>query len=369
MDHAQAYRELEKQLIQSGYFSAAYFNKLHDILVADDHNPQVLMQVFQRKDSQVLCGMRLVREILQPVSKDLKIRSLEDGAVINNMDTVMTIEGPLQAFAHLESVYLGYLARGTRVASRTHDVVSAANGTPVIFMADRFDTPNAQIIDGYAAHIGGIRKMATDAHGEIVGLSGMGTMPHALIAAYGGDTVRAAKRYAEYYPDEKATVLVDFDNDCVNTTLACAEAIGKRLGAVRLDTSGSNVDESVLSQYQAAQSGYMSEDALKAYKGVCALLVWNVRRALDSVGREDVKIIVSGGFNAEKITRFEQGKDGSLTGSPDLYGRRVPVDVYGVGSNLIKGGVDFTADIVKVDGVDCSKVGRGYRENPLMIEW
>jgi nicotinate phosphoribosyltransferase len=80
--------------------------------------------------------------------------------------------------------------------------------------------------------------------------------------------------------------------------------------------------------------------------------VWNVRRALDNAGFPRVKIYVSGGFTAEKIAAFERDQ--------------VPVDGYGVGSSLFQGRFDFTADVVKVEGKPCAKVGRQYRPNPRL---
>jgi nicotinate phosphoribosyltransferase len=65
-----------------------------------------------------------------------------------------------------------------------------------------------------------------------------------------------------------------------------------------------------------------------------------------------VHIVVSGGFDAEKILRFEQ--------------EGAPVDAYGVGSSLLRGHNDFTADIVRVDGRPCAKVGREERPNPRL---
>ena len=100
--------------------------------------------------------------------------------------------------------------------------------------------------DGYAAYISGALGVSTDANAEWWGSRGMGTVPHALIAAYGGDTVLATKKFAEYIdPSVNVISLVDFDNDCVGTSLAVARALGNRLWGVRLDTSGTLVDASV----------------------------------------------------------------------------------------------------------------------------
>jgi nicotinate phosphoribosyltransferase len=62
--------------------------------------------------------------------------------------------------------------------------------------------------------------------------------------------------------------------------------------------------------------------------------------------------VASGGFTAARIHEFES------TG--------VPVDAYGVGSSLIRGANDFTADVVRVDGRPCAKVGRRYSPNPRL---
>jgi nicotinate phosphoribosyltransferase len=87
-------------------------------------------------------------------------------------------------------------------------------------------------------------------------------------------------------------------------------------------------------------------------RGVNERLVWKVREALDRDGFERVKIVASGGFSVEKITRFEEAG--------------VPVDAYGVGSSLIRGENDYTGDIVMTDGRPSSKVGRTYRPNPRL---
>ena len=132
------------------------------------------------------------------------------------------------------------------------------------------------------------------------------------------------------------TVLVDFENDSVRTALEVADALGERLWGVRLDTSESLVDRSLWDEMGDFDP-----------RGVNERLVWKVREALDRDGFERVKIVASGGFTIEKIREFEQ--------------KQVPVDAYGVGSSLIRGSNDFTADIVLTDGKPSAKVGRRYR--------
>ncbi len=194
----------------------------------------------------------------------------------------------------------------------------------------------------YAAHIAGAIGVSTDAQASWWGSEGIGTVPHALIAAYDGDTVLASRKFAEQSdPSIRLITLVDFDNDCVGTSLAVARELGDRLYGVRLDTSETLVDKSVIPQMGTFKP-----------TGVNPQLVRNVRRALDAGGYRQVKIVVSGGFTVEKIRDFEE--------------HDIPVDAYGVGSSLFQGRFDFTADVVMLEGKPCAKVGRAYRPNPRL---
>jgi len=336
--------DLPVEKLRDGYYTDAYFNHARDTLLADGRRPRVVAQAFQKRDAWV-GGMDEAVAILKLASHDwsaLTVHALRDGDRITPYEPVLTIEGDYTLFAHLETVYLGVLARRTLVTTNVVSVLEAANGKPVIFMPARHDHWRVQTGDGYAAHLAGRivgREVGvtTDEQASWWGGKGVGTVPHALIAAYGGNTVLAATRFAEWAPDDlNVTVLVDFENDSVATALAVARALGERLWGVRLDTSESLVDRSLW-------------DELGDFKptGVNERLVRKVREALDADGFERVKIVVSGGFTVDKIRAFEANG--------------VPVDAYGIGSSLIRGANDFTADIVLTDGRPSAKVGRRYR--------
>jgi nicotinate phosphoribosyltransferase len=335
--------------IRDGYYSDAYFNFTRELLEAEGHRPRVLMQVFQKRES-LLGGIDEAIAILQrcagryragqwvPGWDELEVHALHEADAIAPQETVMTIEGDYALFAHLETVYLGALARRTLVMRNVRDVVAAARGKPILFMPARHDHWLVQTGDGWAAHEAGAIGVSTDANASWWGGRGVGTVPHGLIAAYGGDTVAAARAFAgRYARTMNVTVLVDFDNDSVTTAVEVAAALGEDLWGVRLDTSEALVDAAL---------------APGGPPGVNPELVRRVRAALDDAGHERVRIVVSGGFTAEKIAAFEQ--DG------------VPVDAYGVGSSLVRGSNDFTADVVMVDGRPCAKVGRPHRPNPRL---
>jgi nicotinate phosphoribosyltransferase len=336
--------------IRSGYYSDAYFNYTKSLLEADDHHPQVLMQVFQREEA-ILGGIDEAVAVLKQCSGhrgpdgrwvngfgDLAVHALHEGDPVSPWETVMTIEGDYSLFAHLETVYLGCMARRTLIMKNVRAVVEAARGKPILYFPARHDHWLVQTGDGWSAHVAGAIGVSTDAQASWWGGRGVGTVPHGLIAAYGGDTVLAARKFAERFArDMNVTVLVDFDNDSVRTALEVAEALGDDLWGVRLDTSDRLADLALQRRYGDA-----------APTGVDAALVELARAALDERGFANVKIVASGGFTAERIEVFEDAG--------------VPADAYGVGSSLLRGANDFTADVVR----PVAKAGREYRPNPRL---
>jgi len=342
---------LPVERIRDGYYSDAYFNYTKALLEGEDRHPHVLLQVFQRKEA-VLGGVAEAIAVLKhgagrrgpdgrwaPGFKALEVRALHEGDPLSPWETVMTIEGDYSLFAHLETVYLGCMARRTLVMRNVRGVVEAARGKPILFFPARHDHWLVQTGDGWAAHVAGAIGVSTDAQASWWGGRGVGTVPHGLIAAYGGDTVAAATEFADRFVDEmNVTVLVDFENDSVRTALEVADALGDKLWGVRLDTSERLVDRSLwhdMGEFRPT--------------GVNQVLVGRVRSALDAAGQENVKIVVSGGFDAAKIRAFEEAG--------------APVDSYGVGSSLLRGQNDFTADVVMVEGRPCAKAGRTYKSN------
>ncbi len=273
---------LPVEKMREGYYSDKYFVRTRELLLKDKHRPCVTMQVFG-KGHAFLGGIDEAIAILKLCSvqwEEVQAYALYDGDEIEPWETVLLIEGPYDAFAHLETLYLGVLARRTKVGTNTRRVVEAAQPKQVMFFPARHDHWLVQTGDGYAAHIAGAIGVSTDAQASWWGSEGIGTVQ----------------------------------------TL---------------------VDKSVIPQMGTFKP-----------TGVNPQLVWNVRRALDREGFLQVKIVVSGGFTVEKIRQFEE--------------QGVPVDMYGVGSSLFRGRFDFTADVVRVEGKPCGKVGRPYRPNPRL---
>jgi len=332
-------------------------------------------------------------------SDRLEVWAVQDGATVKyegdptKIQPVIKVRGRYRDFALLETPSLGILTRSSRVATNVYETLVAASGKPVLFFPARFDVHEVQAADGYAYNIALQRFnrdhehelgafVSTDAQGDWWGGAGGGTVAHAAIASFLGDTAEAMMEFSRILPAQTPRIaLVDFNNDSVRDSLRVLdkmfakyrelmdagnkeEAKKYRLYGIRLDTSGSLRDVSVQP---------LGDPALDL--GVNPRLVFNVRLALDHAWENwtlpaawqeqakdfcrRVKIVVSGGFNPEKIRKFEK--------------LEVPVDIYGVGSYLFNNSngttTDYTADVVRVkihgEWVDMAKVGRkvGNNEN------
>ena len=326
------------QSIKDHFYTANYFIKTHEIIKKHLPDVTVTMQFFQRKDNVMVAGIDESIALLHTFAKNpekLEISALHDGDIINANEPVLKIKGRYQDFGYLESLIDGILTRRTNVATNTNDILEAAKPLDVFSMADRQDDYLTQAGDGYASYIAGIRKFSTDAQGHYVGIKGMGTMPHALIAMCGGDLVKACELYHQTFPEEKISALVDYTNDCVNESLKVARHFKDKLGSVRLDTSLSLLDEHFV----------RAKDLDPANKGVSAKLVYAVREALDKEGFNHVKIVVSSSFSPTKIKEF--------------INKKVPVDLFGVGSYIVNTkSIGFTGDVVVVNDKPEAKVGR-----------
>jgi nicotinate phosphoribosyltransferase len=358
-----------------GYYSDRYFVLTAKTISHAGLDPVVMMQVFAKRQG-VLAGMYEALRLLQTqlaidprtgaryAFEELTIDTLVDGDVVLPWEPVMHITGPYLAFAHLETDYLGVIARRTLIATNVRRVIDAANGKPVIFMGARHDDWRVQTADGFAAKVGGVASVSTDANGAWWGGGGVGTMPHSMIASFGGDVVRATLQFARYCREAALNIdvvsLTDYHNDVIGDSLAVARAMRDEFGdgalwGVRVDTSERLVDKSLVAPAMRLPA--------RRLNGVCPELVVLLRSALDAEGFDYVRIGVSGGFHVRKIGRFEA--------------EHVPVDFYGVGSSLLghnngdadglTNNFDFTADVVRLDGSAESKAGREERGNSSFI--
>ncbi len=310
---------------------------------------------------------------------------------------VMRVRGRYRDFAILETPTLGALTRGSRVATNVYEVLKAARGKTVLFFPARFDAHEVQAADGYAYQVAVqlfnqsygkslAAYVSTDAQGDWWGGAGGGTVAHAAIACFLGDTAEAMMAFAATTPPEIPRIaLVDFRNDCVGTSLEVIRTMFRRYHGLLLEGRAEEARKYKLYGVRPDTSSNMRDVSVPPLGdkrldcGVNPRLVFAMREAIDRDWTawglrgddaalaerycKEVRIAVTGGFTPARIKQFE-----------DL---KVPADIYGVGSWLLSScGVcgtsnDFTADVVrvKIDGKwhDLAKTGRRACDN-LMLE-
>lgn len=341
--------------VRKGYYLADYFKKTVKIVEKYQSDAVVTMQFFQRKENTVLCGIKQALALIKfacPNYLALKVVALDDGMVVQPLEPVLKITGHYQDFGFLEGMIDGILARNSSIATNSARVITLVGAQRALNMNDRADLYVNQPFDGYASYVGGFRQFVSEAALELIDDKTVkqpnGTMPHALIQIFGGDVLAATKAFHETFPDNRLVALVDYHNDCVNDALKVARHFKEKLFAIRLDTAANLVDQTLDKNKDQYPEGVQ-------LNGVSEYLVLAVRNALDKEGFNHVKIVVSSGFNAEKIADFEQ--------------KKVPVDVYGIGEALVKVNIGFTGDNVALNGQGQAKFGREEHENKRLKPW
>jgi nicotinate phosphoribosyltransferase len=352
-------------------YTDKYFIRSRQILACERRNPEVTIQVFFRDGPGVFSGIDEVVAILHAYSPLADhggtVHALPEGASFSPLEPVMHITGPFQDFIELETMYLGV------VSART----SMANGLPTPSPADitaKAKAIRAMMPDKHLMYFGarhwhwsteeafcravvaaGFDSCATDAGAQAAGLSaGVGTIPHALVLSFAAATGRehatreatiAFDRHIE--PECPRIALVDTFNREIDDALDTAQALGKRLTAVRLDTAGEML----------AQGGVASDGRpFWTGRGVTVAGTVAMRQALDAAGFEHVDIVLSSGFGSlEKLAAFAEAER--------LHGRLF--SSLGIGG-LFKSWC-ATADVVRVEGSNLSKCGREYQANPRLI--
>ncbi|ACS32880.1 nicotinate phosphoribosyltransferase [Thermococcus gammatolerans] len=263
----------------------------------------------------VLAGIEEVAKLLEGLPVD--VYAMKEGTIFHPYEPVLQIEGYYEEFGVYETALLGMLSQASGIATAALRIKIAANFKPVYSFGIRHMHPAIAPMIDRAAFIGGCDGVSGVLGAEMMGEKPVGTMPHALILTV-GDQVKAWKYFDEVVEQEvPRTALVDTLCDEKFEALMAAEALGKRLNAVRLDTPGSR-------------------------RGNFRKIIEEVRWELDLRGYDWVKIFVSGGLDEESIKEIVD-----------------VADAFGVGSAIASAKpIDFSLDIVEVDGKPITKRGK-----------
>ena len=315
----------------SGETADIYFPRTVEILKKEGLNPTATMEVFPRR-AGILCGIEEVKALLAEVlpEDNREVWALSQGEPFNRKEVVLRIKAPYQSYGTYETAYLGMLSHCSGWATAARECVAAAQGIPIISFGARHVHPSVVGIMEYSAMVGGCTGCASTAGAKLAGIQPTGTIPHALIIIM-DSTAKATLAFDKHMPSELPRIaLVDTFEDEVRESVTVAKAMQGKLQGVRLDTP--------------SERGRVTADLVK-----------EARAWLDLEGFKDVKIVVSGGLDPERIRYFiDEG---------------APVDIFAVGSYISDAKpIDFTADLHEVEGKPIAKRGRipGTTPNPRL---
>src|SRR5512145_1924683 len=306
--------------IKSGEVSDDYFARTVEILARRHDRKRVMAEVYLKslpEDWQwgILAGIQEAAALLEGLPVD--VRAMDEGAVFEPYQPVMVIEGTYVEWAQYETALLGLLCQASGIATKAARCKKAAGDRQVISFGARRMHPTLAPMIERNAFIGGCDGVAVTKSAELIDADPMGTIPHSLILMV-GDTVEALRAFHEIIdPKVRRVALIDTLQDEKFEAIRVAEALGKDLYAVRLDTPSSR-------------------------RGDFYRILEEVRWELDLRGHNHVKLLASGGVDEYEILALN------------------PVaDAYGVGTSIANAPVlNFALDIMEIEGKPTAKRGK-----------
>src|ERR671917_666262 len=317
--------------IRNAEVADVYFHRTMEVLRARglENTPVQIEVAYKTSDEDawfVVAGLDEVAALLEGTG--VEARAVPEGTICRPNEPILTLSGPYSAFAEHETAILGFLCQASGVATGAARCKLAAGERTVISFGARRMHPAITPMIERAAYLGGCDGVAVELAAKRLGIPATGTIPHALVLIL-GSTAETARAFDQVMAkDIPRTILIDTFDDEKFGALIAARAIPDTIYAVRFDTPGNR-------------------------RGDFRDLMREVRWELDRNGFEQVKIFASGGIDVEYILHLN------------------PIcDAYGVGSAIADAPmIDYSLDIVEVDGEDRSKRGKhGGRKRLLKLD-
>ncbi len=264
-------------------------------------------------------GLDEVINLLQ--GKNVDMYAIPEGTVLNSRDSRGTpvpfvwIEGNYSEFGKCETSILGFLCQSSGISTKSSKIRLAAGDARFYSFGIRRMHPALSPMIDRAAFIGGADGVSGILGAEVIGERPIGTMPHALSLLLGdhdawGSVVKSS-------PPGSRTVLIDTFSDEKFAALKAAETFPE-IDYIRLDTPSSR-------------------------RGNFPAIVREVRWELDLRGYSGVKIMVSGGLDADSVREL----------------RNAGAEAFGVGTSISAAKpFDFAMDIVEIAGKPGTKKGK-----------
>ena len=328
---ALRFNTASEEEIRNADVADVYFHRTMEVLRARglEDTPvhvEVAYKTSDQNDWFIVAGLDEVAALLEGTG--VEARAVPEGTICRPNEPILTLSGPYSAFAEHETAILGFLCQASGVATgAARSKLAAGERTLISFGARRMHPAVTPMIER-AAYLGGCDGVAVELAAKRLGIPATGTIPHALVLIL-GSTAETARAFDEVMPqDVPRTVLIDTFDDEKFGVLIAARAIPDSIFAVRFDTPGNR-------------------------RGDFRDLIQECRWELDRNGFEHVKIFASGGIDVEYILHLNS-----------------VVDAYGVGGEIASAPmIDYSLDIVEVNGEDRSKRGkRGGKKRLLALE-
>ncbi|TLN17019.1 nicotinate phosphoribosyltransferase [bacterium] len=311
--------------IVEGKVTDLYFERTREILKKKGIKKRVRAEVMAKSlpddwDWAVFAGLDEAFSLFKEVKgrgMDLNIRAIPEGSIFRPWNAVLEIEGDYADFCVYETAILGFLCQASGIATMAARCRLAAAEKMLLSFGGRRMHPAISPMIDRSAWIGGFDGVSIVTSAQRLGVKPSGTMPHGLVLVM-GDTVEATKAFAEYFGSQaKVISLIDTIGDEKFEAVRVADALGKELFGVRLDTPASR-------------------------RGDFERIIREVKWELSLRGHENVGIYVSVGLVEYEIAKL------------------IPfVDGFGMGTYLSSGrAIDFSMDIVEIEGKPMAKRGK-----------
>ncbi|MCL6506880.1 MAG: nicotinate phosphoribosyltransferase [Bryobacteraceae bacterium] len=202
-------------------------------------------------------------------------------------EPILNLRAPLIEAQIAETYLLSMITYQSLVATKAARIVETARGRAIVeFGTRRAHSPQAGVLAGRAAYIGGCIGTSNTLAGKLYGVPVYGTAAHSWVLAF--ETEELAFRRLQSLLGERTVYIVDTYDTLEGTRTAAR--LGKPLWGIRLD------------------SGNLVELSRAA------------RAILDEAGLREARIMASGDLNEYKIR--------------ELVEAEAPIDAFGVGTEL-----------------------------------
>ena len=259
---------------------------------------------FSESDIEYLRETKIFEEAFLKYLSDFRFSgtlwAFDEGTVIFPCEPVIRIDACLIECQLIEGMLLNTINFQSLVATKTARVwLASGKGSVIEFGLRRAQGKDGALSASRAAYIGGAEGTSNVQAGKNFGIPVLGTMAHSWIMAF-PDEEKAFQAYADIYPD-KTIFLID-TYDTLKSGVVNAVKVGKKLAAqgkkfgVRLDSGDIH---------------YLSIE---------------VRKILDANGLNDTAISVSNDLDEYIIQT--------------LSNAGAPINVWGVGTQMVTGGSD-----------------------------